>query len=215
MKISRYLPVSIKEPLKALRNETRVVFARQKISRLAKSTENIKVVIGSGGTNLDGWISTDKDNLNILVEDDWSRYFNKNSLDALLAEHVWEHLTPEEAVVAAENCFKFLKSGGYLRVAVPDGNHANSDYIADVKPGGSGSGSDDHKVLYNIDTFSKLFSSAGFEVAPLEYFDERGDFHFNDWMPVDGFIHRSKRFDERNTSVPLTYTSLILDAKKI
>lgn len=214
MKLTQYLPNLVKEPLKALRDETRVAFARKRISHLVQSSRNIRVVIGSGGTVFDGWIPTEKDHLNILIEDEWSRYFNKGSIDAILAEHVWEHLTPEEAVVAAVNCFKFLKSGAYLRVAVPDGNHPNPAYIADVKPGGNGEGADDHIVLYNSESFSNLFSSVGFEVTLLEWFDEMGDFHFLDWKPLDGFIHRSRRFDERNLTVPLTYTSLILDAKK-
>ncbi len=214
MKIAKYLPDSIKDPLKVLRNRARVALSKQKINRLAQTPGDIRVLIGAGGTNFEGWIPTDKDNLNILNEGDWARYFSKNSLAAILSEHVWEHLTYDEAIVAAENCFKFLKSGGYLRVAVPDGNHPNPIYIASVKPGGSGPGSDDHKVLYRCDTFSQIFHSAGFAVELLEYFDENGSFHFKTWDPLDGFVHRSQRFDERNFQAPLTYTSLILDAKK-
>lgn len=215
MNIYRYLPDAIKMPLKSWRNEARSILLKRKIERLAKSSGNIRVVIGSGDMQFERWISTEKDNLNILNDNDWERYFSKNSLDAILAEHVWEHLTSDEAMVAALNCFKFLKHGGYLRVAVPDGNHPDPAYIADVKPGGSGAGADDHKVLYNINNISHIFSSAGFTVEPLEYFDENGNFHFSAWDPLDGFVHRSKCFDNRNWQVPLTYTSLILDAKKI
>jgi len=46
-------------------------------------------------------------------------------LDAILAEHVWEHLTKEEALIAALTCYRYIKNGGYLRVAVPDGPHPN------------------------------------------------------------------------------------------
>ena len=69
-------------------------------------------------------------------------------MDAILAEHVWEHLDCFAAIVAAQNCFKYLKPGGYIRVAVPDGWHPDKDYIDYVKPGGWGAGSDDHHVLY-------------------------------------------------------------------
>ena len=43
-----------------------------------------------------------------------------------------------------------------------------------------------------------MFESAGFQVRLLEYCDENGKFHYNDWNEKDGFIYRSKRFDHRN-----------------
>lgn len=41
-------------------------------------------------------------------------------VDAFLAEHVWEHLSLEDAHRAARNCHEFLRPGGRLRLAVPD-----------------------------------------------------------------------------------------------
>lgn len=173
-----------------------------------------RVIVGSGGTKYEGWANTDQDILNLLVESDWLAFFKPNSLDAILAEHVWEHLTAEQAVIAAENCFKYLKPGAYLRVAVPDGYHPNEEYLNWVKPGGIGPGSDDHKALYSHETFSNLFSSAGFNVSIYEYFDKSGIFHENKWDPKDGMIYRSKRFDSRNANGHPNYTSIILDAIK-
>lgn len=40
----------------------------------------------------------------------------------MLAEHVWEHMTKEEGIMAAKHCYEFLQDGGYIRVAVPDSN---------------------------------------------------------------------------------------------
>ncbi|CAM9609704.1 unnamed protein product, partial [Choristocarpus tenellus] len=40
--------------------------------------------------------------------------------DAYLAEHVWEHLTLQDAHRAAANCFASLREGGRLRLAVPN-----------------------------------------------------------------------------------------------
>ena len=37
---------------------------------------------------------------------------------------------------------------------------------------------------------------------------------FEEWSTSEGFIERSKRFDSRNTSDCLNYTSIILDASK-
>ena len=150
----------------------------------------------------------------MLHENDWRYFFDKNKIDAILAEHVWEHLNEKDGLLAAQNCFKFLRPGGYLRIAVPDGLNPNPEYINYVKPGGTGDGADDHKVLYNYQILSSMLEKAGFKVNLLEYFDEYGRFHAENWKPEDGMIRRSKRFDKRNTDGVLNYTSLIIDAVK-
>ena len=185
--------------------ETRRQFANQKQKR---------IVIGASGLFEPGWLPTEISFLNLLKPSDWSRLFVPNSADAMLAEHVWEHLTQEEGLIAAQTCYKYLKHGGYLRVAVPDGFHSDKDYIERVRVGGSGPGADDHKVMYTYITFSDLFQKAGFEVELLEYFDEHQKFHYTDWLPEQGKILRSKRFDRRNQTGRLNYTSIILDARK-
>ena len=184
--------------------------------RLRKCVElpSIKLVVGASGVFSDSWIQTDVEYLNLLKPEHWRAYFRKNSIDAILAEHVWEHLSQDEGLQAAERCFEYLKPGGYLRVAVPDGCHPDQEYVSQVKVGGTGSGADDHKVLYTFESLRSLFTTAGFTVALLEYFDEEGNFHFENWDPDAGLICRSKRFDSRNQSGMLRYTSIILDAHK-
>jgi predicted SAM-dependent methyltransferase len=173
-----------------------------------------KIVLGASATFDPGWIPTEIEALNLLREQDWERFFQPGSIDALLAEHVWEHLTEKEALQGARLCLRFLKPGGYLRVAVPDGNHPDSEYLGWVKPGGGGAGAEDHKILYTYRSLGSLFERAGFTIRLYEYFDEDGRFHFSDWAPEDGMIHRSKRFDKRNRGGKLAYTSIVLDAVK-
>jgi predicted SAM-dependent methyltransferase len=174
----------------------------------------LRLVIGASGIYDDGWVPSDIGYLDLLNAKHWETFFNVASIDAMLAEHVWEHLTPEEGLVAAKCCYKYLKPGGYLRVAVPDGYHPDPAYIAYVRPGGSGPGADDHKILYNYVTFAELFEQAGFCVTPLEYFDVQGVFRRKEWREEDGRIIRSSRFDTRNREGGLNYTSIILDARK-
>jgi predicted SAM-dependent methyltransferase len=131
-----------------------------------------------------------------------------------LAEHVWEHLGSRQAIIANANCFEFLRPGGRLRIAVPDGFHPDPAYIEYVRPGGTGAGADDHKVLYNYKLISEELKNVGFEFRLLEYWDENGQFHFQEWSSEDGHISRSKRYDPRNQDGSLTYTSLIVDAIK-
>jgi len=54
----------------------------------------------------------------------------------------------------------------------------------------------------------------GFEVKLLEWFDENGDFHCEEWSPEDGMVRRSTRFDKRNNNCSLSYTSLIVEGYK-
>lgn len=195
--------------IKTIRNKIEDLRIRKAI----KSTP-LKIVVGASGVFQKGWTPTDVGQLNILRLEDWYRYFQPNSIDVILAEHVWEHLTENEAYQAAKNCYIFMKPFGYIRVAVPDGYHPSSNYIKAVEPGGSGKGSDDHKVLYNYKALAHVFESADFEVKLLEYFDEEGKFHIEGWHNDDGFITRSSRYDERNIGGRLDYTSIIIDAVK-
>lgn len=175
----------------------------------------VKLVVGAMFSVFKGWIHSDIETLNLLKKSDWERYFLEDSIDRILAEHVWEHLTPEEGQLAFKNCYTFLKPGGVLRVAVPDGFSPDEEYINLVKPGGTGMGADDHKLLYNYKIMSEYLENVGFKVHPLEYFDENGQFHKAPWKIEDGMIRRSADHDRRNQNGKLGYTSLIIDAIKV
>ncbi|WP_438824444.1 hypothetical protein [Bacillus sp. JJ864] len=102
---------------------------------------------------------------------------------------------------AAKICYEFLQPGSHLRCAVPDAFFSDEDYQAGVQVGGPGPldhPAVSHKIVHNYKTMTSMFEEAGFEVKLLEYCDENGEFHYNDWNEKDGFIYRSKRFDHRN-----------------
>ena len=177
----------------------------------------MKVIVGAGGTGQDGWHSTKEDELNIIDPDSWRRNFTPGSITHLLAEHVWEHLTLEEGVVAARNCFAYVADGGLLRVAVPDGNFRNDWYQNMVKVGGPGPldhPAASHKIVYRYRELTAVFREAGFQTELLEYCDDSGDFHYRYWNEADGRVGRSFRFDTRNSQSELGMVSIILDAKK-
>ena len=179
-----------------------------------RNASEIKIVIGSSGIFENGWIPTNYQYLNLLNENQWRRAFRGKTIDAILAEHVFEHLSEAEGMQALKMCSKFMKNGARLRVAVPDGYNPNADYIEMVRPGGGGPGSEGHKVLYNVDMLESMFRLAGFSVRRLEYYDSKGDFHKSFWNPEDGKINRSLQYDPRNSGETITYTSLILDGVK-
>lgn len=174
-----------------------------------------KFNIGAGRFEYrDGWLCTDRDSLDITKSGDWYKHLRFLKLDNIFAEHVWEHLAETDTLLANKNCCNFLKRGGILRLAVPDGYHPDKAYIDRVKPGGNGPGAEDHKILYNYTTMRVSLEQAGFKVNLLEYWDENGQFHFTDWSNESGKVLRSKRYDDRNIDAKLNYTSLIVDALK-
>lgn len=207
-----------------LRREFHRHFGGYWLQRRLAASSQAKIVIGAWGRYDAGWIPTEQESLDLCQPAHWQRYFQKNSVDAVLAEHVWEHLTWDEALAAARTCFAYLAPGGYFRLAVPDGLHPDPEYIALVKP--DSREPNDHKILYTYKSIKTLFESVGFRVVLYEYFDESGTFHYHEWDRAGGTIWRSKRFDPRNATGKLAsvypcsvdnslaYSSIILDAVK-
>ena len=139
----------------------------------------LKVIIGAGGQKWEGWSPTHREQLDLCDRATWVNWFGDRRADALLCEHVFEHLTEAEGRAAAAICFEFLQPGGFLRVAVPDAFFPNAEYQNVVKPGGPGPADHpaaDHKLVYDYRLLSDVLASAGFSIELLEYCDESGRF---------------------------------------
>jgi predicted SAM-dependent methyltransferase len=182
-------------------------------AKIKNSTGKLQIIIGAHTTDYKDWLPTNIENLNLLEISSFDNLFGDKKADRFLAEHVFEHISYDDAIVALKNCNKYLKKGGVVRIAVPDGFHPNPDYINMVKPGGHGEGAHDHKLLYDYKTLSKAFEESDYRVNLLEYYDENGQFHFNEWDSKDGHVIRSKRYDKRFNE-PLGYSSLIVEGIK-
>lgn len=175
----------------------------------------LKIILGAGDSTQVGWLSTEQHELDLLQPASFARFgLLLGTVDAFLAEHVWEHLSADHGLAAAQLCYQYLLPGGYLRLAVPDGNHPDPAYQDWVRPGGTGPGCDTHQMLYNWTTLTALLTAAGFLVRLLEYWDDQGSFHYQTWSYQDGVIQRCAALDERNRTGWLAYTSLIVDAIK-
>jgi predicted SAM-dependent methyltransferase len=186
-------------------------------------TTSGRVIIGAGDQRWDGWTPTQRDQLDLLDPESFENYFGTDRALAFLCEHVWEHLTSEQGMAAALLCFfRYLEPGGRVRVAVPDGWFPNEEYQAMVRVGGPGPADHpaaDHRVVYKAETFRGVFTTAGFEVTLLEWWDSRGEFHAVPWSIEDGPIYRSSQLDHRNQQYraglgPPGSASIILDAVK-
>jgi predicted SAM-dependent methyltransferase len=179
------------------------------LRRDARRSKPLKVVLGSGETHFDGWLATDQHVLDVRVPEDWAALFDEHSIDRLLAEHLFEHLSEDECLASFLLCYRYLKPGGRLRVAVPDGLRPDPEYIEEVVPPRDG-----HQCLFHVDTLSALLAAAGFRTEPVEYFDIEGQFQARPWSAADGHIHRSVARDRMDDGGELGYTSLIVDALK-
>jgi predicted SAM-dependent methyltransferase len=73
-----------------------------------------KVNLGCGENHLDGWENYDKD-MNITKK----LNFDDSSVDFILAEHVFEHITPLQGLFFIRECHRVLKPNGVLRLCVP------------------------------------------------------------------------------------------------
>lgn len=175
----------------------------------------MRIIIGAGETSQEGWLSTQEEQLNVL--DKRSFDWISEPVDAFLCEHVWEHMTLEQGIEAARNCYNVLKPGGYIRCAVPDVNFRNEWYQNMVQVGGPGPEDHpafSHKIVYDYMNLKYVFEQAGFVVELLEYCDEQGNFHYKDWSVNEGRIGRSFKYDTRNSKAKLGMVSIIIDAKK-
>ncbi len=178
---------------------------------------SLKVIVGAGLTSQPGFLALTESQLDVTDARQWCALFVPNSLESIVAEHVWEHLTIAEGEAAARNCFRYLAPGGTLRIAVPDCFNPDPIYLAWVRPVTGFNGSD-HRVCYNYRLLMGVLRRAGFSrFRMLEFFDERGSYFQASINPERGWIKRTSGtlwgwllslFTGSN------YTSLIVDAIK-
>ena len=206
--------------IRRTRRKVRQAFTRrfgpEQFRQAFLATPTPRLVIGAARRFDPDWIPSEQCYLDLLKPEQWTSFMAPSSVDAMLAEHVWEHLTPAEGLAAARVCYHHLKPGGYLRLAVPDGYNPDPVYHEWVRVGGEGQGQrgNGHKVLYTYHTITDLLEQAGFQIKLYEYFTEAGDFRYHHWDRAGGTIRRSLRYDPRNQHGQLGFTSIVLDAVK-
>ena len=61
------------------------------LRRQIESNDRIRLALGSNSHCTDGWIAAGCDHFDLVDPASWSCFFQKSSVDAILAENVWEH----------------------------------------------------------------------------------------------------------------------------
>jgi predicted SAM-dependent methyltransferase len=82
-----------------------------------------KLQIGCGSNILDGWLNTDiaPYSKNVVPLDARRRFpFDDCTFDYIFSEHLIEHLEYKIGLSLLRECYRILKPGGILRIAMPD-----------------------------------------------------------------------------------------------
>jgi predicted SAM-dependent methyltransferase len=113
----------------------------------------LKLNIGCGTSGLPGWVNIDNSPTILLSRlpfgkrlfrtPDWARDvrridvrkripFDDSSVSYIYSSHTFEHFSYDEALAVSRECFRVLKTGGILRVVVPDLSIAVREYLAET-----------------------------------------------------------------------------------
>lgn len=137
----------------------------------------------------------------------WGVPFKNNSVDIIFASHFLEHLPKRTAEKFLRKCFYILKSGGTIRLIVPDIDIVLKRYLEDYKTNAVAAGEEfntrlfengQHKWMYNLESLSDLLAKSGFKRIRKMSF------------------RKSKIKDINNLETPNLkyYTSLYVEAEK-
>ena len=126
--------------------------------------DDIKLNLGCDRFKLTGFINIDINpevDPNICMNlKDIKKYFENSSTDFIIANHVLEHLSLEEATNLLKDCFDILKPFRSLLVVVPDYMKCYnlSIELAErvIIAGGA------HQILFDTDRLSSMLSKSGF-----------------------------------------------------
>ena len=130
----------------------------------------IRIIIGASSTRESGWISTEQDIFDLTDPRTIRKFLRNSKVDAYLLEHVLEHLSIDDSQLALTLLANTLNTNGYIRIAVPDGNHPDDDYLHYVGIDGP----DDHKFLWRVSDFERIAAELGLKLTVLEFCDETG-----------------------------------------
>ena len=141
----------------------------------------LRLHLGSGGNNLDGWVNVDLVGAHADLSWDLRRRlpFPAASAEAVFLEHVLEHLTVADGVRMLHLFLPVMGPGGVIRVGVPDAGLYASSYVREdavldqLRPGrptrmlalGEVFQEHGHLSAWDAETLCLAMSEAGYEGA--------------------------------------------------
>lgn len=97
------------------------IVKRNGLINAKRFNKSIKLNLGSGGVPYKGWLSVDLYDKRAHVKMDITKLdFDDNTVEEILASHVFEHLNPYHSLSILQDWLRVLKPGGKLAMEMPD-----------------------------------------------------------------------------------------------
>jgi predicted SAM-dependent methyltransferase len=166
-----------------------VPIERSRAAHLAH-TPHLRLHLGCARNRLPHWVNIDllRPGRSLDLYWDFRRGlpFPSNSVEAIFAEHLFEHLTYAQGIELMRECWRVLLPEGVLRIGVPDlGRYVASylgedDLIERVRPGrptraialGEPFFWYGHQCMYDFETLDTACKTAGFAAVERSAFEE-------------------------------------------
>ena len=147
--------------------------------------------LGSGGEHKDGWVNMDLIGDPVEVAWDFAKPlpFPDGSVDGIYNEHMFECLPIAVGDAFARDCYRVLRHGGILRIAVPDAGllvescaNGGKGVIEETRPGRPTSilAMQEifywyyHHTMYDFETLELVCRAAGFDTIEQKPFGVTG-----------------------------------------
>lgn len=190
--------------------------AAREVSRLAGRANptfdavepGARLDLGCGMTPKPGYVGVDVHPPAGAIEHDLTEPFpiEPGVVEEIVCEHVVEHFDREDVVPFLDECCRILRSGGVMRVAVPDhgspGSTRARERSADDHP--------DHRYVTTVETLAEDVAASDFSrMVPRHYWRE-GVFRYE---PLDGPppIRRTPDASDAPFAVAIENSSLVVD----
>jgi predicted SAM-dependent methyltransferase len=175
--------------LKVATSVVRPVMGRR-ARRLVEKSPTPRLHLGCAYTVLPAWVNVDlfgRVPADVSLDVTRPLPFRDASIEAIFTEHMVEHLTYEEAFRLARECARVLRTGGVLRVVVPDfARYARSyfcddDMIDRMQTGrltrlvglASTVYGSSHRSIWDAETLIAVLERAGFAANESSFGDSR------------------------------------------
>tara|TARA_B100001027_G_C16225639_1_gene312009 strand:+ start:343 stop:990 length:648 start_codon:yes stop_codon:yes gene_type:complete len=168
-----------------------------------KDSEGLKIHLGPGNVNLQGWINIDglrMPHIHNIDKDFDLKEFNDNSISEIYLSHVLEHFSFQDSKSFLQKLKSKLKSNGTLRISVPDidkilnayNSTNNLKLLKNAIMGGQNTDLDFHKSIYNKIELENLLKEVGFKnISVWSTKDEFGK-SIGDWSDFEHKINGQK-----------------------
>jgi predicted SAM-dependent methyltransferase len=157
------------------------------------NNSGLKVHLGAGPINLQGWINVDArdyPHTHLVAKNFNLTEFSDGSICEIYMCHVLEHFSFIEASLLLRNLKTKLRDGGVIRLSVPSfdslintylGNNKNIDFVKMALMGGQDYEFNFHKSIYNYQSLKTMLEESGY--ANVTSWDTVTDFgvDLGDW----------------------------------